>query len=109
MARPRQKDELKRSHKVTLMYTEDEYSEIAGKAKDAGITLSTFIRSKSILGYVRIPKFAKIDSASIAELSRLGGLLKKYYTDTGGENKEKTAAVLNDIAAIVMRLRIELG
>jgi adenine/guanine phosphoribosyltransferase-like PRPP-binding protein len=108
MARPKKKTELKRTRKVTLMYTEDEYDEISGNAHDAGITLSTFIRSKSLLGYVRIPKYAKIDSTSIAELSKLGGFMKKYYTDTGGENKEKTAAILDDIAGIVMRLRMEL-
>ena len=32
MARPKQKKELKRSRKVTLMYTDEEYSEIEANA-----------------------------------------------------------------------------
>jgi hypothetical protein len=109
MPRPRQKDELKRSHKVTLMYTEAEYKEIADSAVEVGVTLSTYIRSKSLLGYVRVPKYAKIDSKSIGELSRLGGLLKKYYTDTGGEHSGKTGAILDDIALIIKALLKETG
>jgi hypothetical protein len=105
MVRPKQTEELKRSRKVTLMYTESEYEEIADNAKDAGITLSTYIRSKSLYGYVHVSKYAHIDTASIRELSRLGGLLKKYYTDTGGDNKDKTSAILDDISSIVNNVK----
>jgi hypothetical protein len=107
MPRPRQKDELKRSRKVTLMYTEAEYKEISDSAKEVGVTLSTYIRSKSLLGFVRVPKYAKIDSRSIMELSRLGRLLKKFYTDTGGEHSDKTGDILDDIARIVKTLSRE--
>ena len=109
MPRPKQKDELKRSRKVTLMYTEAEYKEISDGAKEAGVTLSTYIRSKSLLGYVRVPKYAKIDSRSIMELSRLGRFLKKFYTDTGGEHSDKTGAILDDIAHIVKSLSVEIS
>ena len=109
MPRPRQKDELKRSRKVTLMYTGAEHKEISDSAKEAGVTLSTYIRSKSLLGYVRVPKYAKIDSKSIGELSRLGGLLKKYHTDTEGEHSDKTGAILDDIARIVKTLSWEMS
>jgi len=109
MPRPRQKDELKRSHKVTLMYTEAEYKEIAGSAAEAGVSLSTYIRSKSLLGYVRVTKYAKADSKSIGELSRFGGLLKKFYNDTGGEHSDKTGAMLDDIALIIKALLKETG
>jgi hypothetical protein len=108
MARPRQKNELKRSRKVTLMYTEAEYKEVSDSAKEAGVTLSTYIRSKSLLGYVRVPKYAKIDSRSIMELSRLGRLLKKFYTDTGGQHSDKTGDILDDIARAVKTLSMEI-
>jgi hypothetical protein len=91
------------------MYTEAEYKEISGNAREVGVTLSTYIRSKSLLGYVHVPKYAKIDSRSIGELSRLGGLLKKYYTDTGGEHKDKTGAILDDIACLVKTLSGEIA
>ncbi|GHV37797.1 hypothetical protein FACS1894187_15500 [Synergistales bacterium] len=105
MARPKQKNDLKRSRKVTIMCTDDEYSEIEANAKEIEITVSTFIRSRSLRGYVHVPKHAKIDTKSINELSRLGGLLKKYYTDTGGEHKDKTGAILDNMAAIVLEIR----
>jgi hypothetical protein len=105
MARPRQKEELKHSHKVTLMYTEGEYEEISGKAKEAGITLSTYIRSKSLYGHVYVPKYAKIDSASVRELSRLGGLLKHHFNVTRGEHKDKTGEILKDISFIISEIR----
>jgi hypothetical protein len=108
IARLKQKDELKRSRKVTLMYTEAEYKEISGGTREAGVTLSTYIQSKLLLGYVRVSKYAKIDSKSIGELSRLGGLLKKFYTDTGGEHSEKTGAILDDITRIVKTLSGEI-
>jgi hypothetical protein len=107
MARPRQKDELKRSRKVTLMYTEAEHKEISDSAREAGVTLSTYIRSKSLMGYARVPKYAKIDSRSIMELSRLGRLLKKFYTDTEGQHSDKTGDILDDIARIVKNLSKE--
>jgi hypothetical protein len=109
MARPRQRDELKRSRKVTLMYTEAEYKEISYNAGEAGVTLSTYIRSKSLLGYVRATKYARLDSKGIGGLSRLGGLLKKYYTDTGGEHRDKTGAILDDIASLVKTLSKEVS
>jgi hypothetical protein len=109
MPRPKQKDELKRSCKVTLMYTETEYKEISDDAREAGVTFSTFIRSKSLLGYVRVPKYAKIDSRSIMELSRPGRFLKKFYTDAGGRHSEKTGAILNDITFIVKTLSKEIN
>jgi hypothetical protein len=108
MARPKQREELKRSHKVTLMYTENEYDEISGKAKEAGITLSTYIRSKSLYGHVHVPKYAKIDSASVRELSRLGGLLKHHFNVTRGEHKDKTGEILRDISAIILEVKKSL-
>jgi hypothetical protein len=108
MARPRQKDELKRSRKVTLMYTEAEYKEISESAKDVDVTLSTYIRSKSLLGFVRVPKYAKIDSRSIMELSRLGRLVKKFHADTGGQHRDKTGDIPDDLARIVKTLSREI-
>jgi hypothetical protein len=62
-----------------------------------------------LLGYVRVPKYAKIDSRSIMELSRLGRLLKKFYTDTGGQHSGKTGAILDDIASLVKTLSKEVS
>jgi hypothetical protein len=59
MARPRQSKELKRSRKATIMYTENEYAEIEANAKEMEVTVSSYIRAKSLRGYVRVPKYAR--------------------------------------------------
>jgi hypothetical protein len=87
------------------MYTEDEYTQVEANARETEVTVSSFIRAKSLRGYVRIPKYAKIDTKSVNELSRLGALLKTYFNVTGGLHKERTGAILNDMAAIVLEIR----
>jgi hypothetical protein len=105
MARPKEKKELKRGRKATIMYTEDEYAQIEAKAGEMEVTVSSYIRAKSLGGYVRVPKYAKIDTKSINELSRLGALLKTFFNATGGLHREKTGAILDDMAAIVLEIQ----
>jgi hypothetical protein len=105
MARPKQKKELKRSRKATIMYTDDEYTQIEAKAREMEVTVSSYIRAKSLRGCVRVPKYAKIDTKTINELSRLGALLKTFFNVTGGLHKEKTRAILDNMAAIVLEIR----
>jgi hypothetical protein len=105
MGRPKQKKELKRSRKVSLMYTPDEYAEIEANANEIEVTVSEFIRAKSLRGFVRVPKYARIDTKAINELSRLGALLKTFFNVTGGEHKEKTRAILDDMAEVVLEIK----
>jgi hypothetical protein len=105
MARPKQKKELKRSRKATIMYTDDESAEIAANATEMEASDSSYRRAKSLRGYVRVPKYAKIDTKTINELSRLGALLKTFFNVTGGLHSEKTGAILDDMAAIVLEIR----
>jgi hypothetical protein len=105
MARPKQKKELKRSRKATIMFTDDEYAEIEANSREMEVTVSSYIRAKSLRGYVRVPKYAKIDTKTINELSRLGALLKTFFNVTGGLHKEKTRAILDDMAAVVLEIR----
>jgi hypothetical protein len=105
MARPKQKKELKRSRKATIMYTGDEYASIEANAKETEVTVSEYIRAKSLRGYVHVPKYAKIDAKSINELSRLGALLKTFFNVTGGVHSDKTGAILDGMAAIVLEIR----
>ena len=105
MARPKQKKELKRSRKVTLMYTNEEYAEVEANAKEVEVTVSAFIRAKTLRGFIHVPKYAKIDTRTVNELSRLGALLKTYFNVTGGEHADKTAAILDNMAAIVLEIK----
>jgi hypothetical protein len=67
--KPKQKKELKRSRKATVMYTENEYAKIEANAREMEVTVSSYIRAKSLRGYARVPKHSKIYAKSIKELS----------------------------------------
>jgi hypothetical protein len=67
------------------------------------------MRAKALRGFIRIPKYAKIDARNIALLSKLTGLFKKSYTDTGGVYANETAAILSEIRAILLKMNREFG
>jgi hypothetical protein len=73
------------------MYTEDEYAQIEANAREKEVTVSSYIRAKSLRGYVHVPKYAKIDTKSVNELLRLGALLKTFFKVTGGITERKPA------------------
>jgi hypothetical protein len=109
MPRPKQKEELRRQYRITIRLEESEYGKIMDESKELGITPSTYIRSKTMRGYVNVPKYAQIDSDHINQLSRLGGLMKKTHNESGGLYQERTAAILDEIYEIlsVIRKRLE--
>jgi hypothetical protein len=101
MARPKQKKELKRSHKITFMMNESEYNQAYSEASELGITLSTYIRAKTLSGYIRVPKYAKVNADLVGQLSKMGGLIKTFYNETGGLHKEKTGVILDKLIALI--------
>ena len=111
MARPRQKDELKRQNKITIRLSDSELSRVTGVAEMLGVTLSSYLRAKALRGYIRVPKYAKIDNEHIGQLSKLGGLLKKMHIENGGLYRMETAAMLDKIQDILKTIqnRLECG
>lgn len=107
MARPKQRDELRRRHKVTIRFDDAEYERANSDAEKLGATLSSYIRAKISRGFVRIPQYAKIDTASINQLSKLGGLMKKIHTESDGFYREQTAAILGEIRNILVAIHRE--
>jgi hypothetical protein len=101
MARPKQSPESKRQFHIGIRLDESEYGKIRAEAEKIGVTFSAFVRAKALRGFIRIPKQAMIDTAAINQLSKLGGLLKQFYTATGGFHREETAVILGDIRAIM--------
>ncbi|MDR1508628.1 MAG: hypothetical protein LBS53_03235 [Synergistaceae bacterium] len=110
MARPKKKDGLKRIYHVGIRLDESEYGKIHSESDKIGATVSAYVRDKALRGFVRVPKQAKIDSADIALLSKLAGLFKKSYTDTGGVYADQTRLILDDIRALMLKMsrRIEI-
>ena len=88
------------SARLQCRLTAQEKAHIREQADIAGMTLSTYARRR-LLGHRVI---ANADQASIRHLRRLGGLLKKVHTDSGGAYSEETARMLERIKAAIERL-----
>ena len=108
MARPKQKDELRQQNKITIRLSDAERDRVTDDAEKLGVTLSSYLRSKALRGYISIPKYAKIDNEHIGQLSKLGGLLKKLHTENGGIHWFKTSEILDEIKAILVAIRNRL-
>lgn len=53
---------------------------------------------------IKIPVVVQYDYNLINELRRQGGLLKKYYTETHGDNRELTKETLMKIDKLIGKL-----
>jgi hypothetical protein len=89
----RTKEKLTRH--VRFRITEAEYAAIADELTVSGLTLSALTR-KRLLGQ-RVASNA--DLAVLAELRRLGGLLKHVHNETRGAYSALTAQAIKDLSA----------
>ena len=96
------------SVRLGFRVTEKEKAEIEEQSKAFGLPMSDYIRRRILGKKIILPKIKTVDAAAIAELSRQGGLLKKYYTDTQGVNAEQTKKILNKMEEIITALSKEL-
>jgi antitoxin component of RelBE/YafQ-DinJ toxin-antitoxin module len=85
---------------VRIRFTPDEKAQATAKAKEAGLTLSEYIRKRAI----NMPVRSKADEQTINELRRLGGLAKHIHNQSGGIYSKETAAVLADITEAIKRI-----
>jgi hypothetical protein len=108
MARPKMSPESKRQRHIGIRLDESEYGKIMAESEKAGVTVSAYIRSKAIRGFMQIPRYAKLDNEHIGQLSRLGGLLKKIHVESGGAYSQKTADTLEEIRMILTEVRRRL-
>ena len=91
--------------KTTVRLTEAEREFLASEADICGLPLSSLIRSRSLGKRVS----AKTDLRVLAELRRLGGLLKHTHNETKGAYSALTSDCLKEIAAYVRNLNAELN
>lgn len=99
MARPSEE----RSKKLSLRLTLSEYEEIKSNAAIAGVGISSYIR-KRVLGY-KIK--SKLSLTMIAELRRIGGLLKLVHLESRNAYDDRTLEALKDLQAYVKKLSTE--
>jgi hypothetical protein len=102
MAKPVQ--EL-RTIKTTVRLTEAEREFLAAEADICGLALSSLMRSRSLGKRVS----SKTDLRVLAELRRMGGLLKHLHNETRGMYSGLTSNCLKEIAAYVRGMNAELG
>jgi hypothetical protein len=83
------------TRRITFRLSEPEYVSVSENLSVCGLTLSAFTR-KSVLGQ-HVASHA--DLTVLAELRRLGGLLKHIHNETRGAYSSLTAQAIRDLSA----------
>jgi hypothetical protein len=100
-SKPAEKTEKEnRTSRISIRFTKTEYTRVKSEAKLSGLTVVAFAR-KRIFG-ARVA--SKADLAVLAELRRLGGLLKHVHSETRGAYSALTAQAIRDLSAYVRAL-----
>ena len=93
-------EQRKKTVALAVRLEPGEAEAIREKAKDAGVTVSEFLRAAALGRKTR----STIDAQVINELRRLGGLQKMIHNDTGGSYSKETADILKAIKNTIQRL-----
>lgn len=102
-----------RSRIIRLRATEDEYSRIAERARQAGLTLSAFIRVAAVDHPVR----SMLDLEAVGELvkvagnlGRVGGLLKLYLQEVHDKSqREEITTLIGEIRSLQREIHVIAG
>lgn len=100
MSRPTLDESEKKKAKVTVRYRTREMEELLLQADLCGLSLSELVRRRSL----KLPVIPKTDLKMISELRRLGGLIKKLFTETGGIYGDKTSLLLDELREAIIRV-----
>jgi len=98
----------KYSEVITVRFTEAEHKKILSNCEELGLSKSNYIRASIMSKQIRVQKAARLDTKSIAELSRLGGLLKHLHNisgkTSGGAYSAESWDVLSRIKSLIIKL-----
>lgn len=95
----------KRTAKISLRVTEQERTFLADEADLCGLSISSLLRQKGLGKRIT----AKADLRVLAELRRIGGLLKHIHNETKGAYSAKTAEAIREITRYARLLNEELA
>jgi hypothetical protein len=104
MPRPRKNERELRSEVIGVRFTAEDRRFLSEEADICGVSVSSLIRGRSLGKRVA----AKTDLRVIAELRRMGGLLKHLHNETKGAYSALTSDCIREIAAYVRNLNREL-
>ena len=88
-----EQDQTERKTRIALRISEKEAQEVKGQAEASRLTLSEYARRR-LLGKRIV---AQADMNTLAELRRLGGLLKHIHNETRGTYSELTANAIRNL------------
>lgn len=91
--------------KISVRFTEKEHGLLLEEADISGLSLSAYIRQRSMGRRVS----SKADLRALAELRRIGGLLKHIHNETKGAYSAKTAEAIREITRYARLLNEELA
>ena len=88
------------TEKIAVRLTPAEKAKLRDDADLAGLSVSELVRRR-YFGRKIVPR---ADLMVASQISSTAGLLKTFYNQTNGQHADKTAAILNDIWALVRKL-----
>jgi hypothetical protein len=86
-----------RTSRISIRFTKTEYARLKSEAWLSGLTAVAFARKRIFIQHVA----SKADLAILAELRRLGGLLKHAHNESRGAYSALTAQAIRDPSAYV--------
>ena len=92
--------EEQRQKRIYARLTEEEYSNLKAQADVAAISLSEYVRRRIFERQVA----SKLDLRTLAELRRLGGLVKHVFSEGGGAYSELTRDALQALTSCARTL-----
>ena len=84
---------IERPNRITVRFSNEEQELLKEQADAAAITISEYIRRRAFKKRV----VSKLDLRVLAEVRRLGGLLKHIHVESGGAYSRDTASALHAV------------
>jgi hypothetical protein len=90
----------KKGERLTVRFRPGELNELSEQADMCGLSLSELVHRKAM--QIRIVSVT--DLKVLSELRRIGGLVKLVHNETNGLYRQKTAELLDELRAAVVRI-----
>ena len=100
MARPKLSDAEKKGERLTVRFRPGELNELSEQADMCGLNVSELVRRRAM----NIHVVSAVDMKMLSELRRIGGLVKFTHNETNGLYRQKTAELLDELRAAVVRI-----
>ena len=84
---------IKRPNRITARFSKEEHEFLLEQADIAALTVSEYIRRRTLDRRVA----SKLDLRVLAEVRRLGGLLKLVHVESGGAYSGSTASAVKAV------------